>query len=445
MQPEGPATQTAMPAPGEEVLRLEPVEGLQGSLTVPGDKSISHRALILGALAGGARGIRNLSTGEDVRSTRKCLEALGASSRGSGEALWWEGWDGGVPREPGEVLDAGNSGTTLRLLAGLLAGQPLFAVLTGDASLRRRPMDRVVHPLRQMDAEIWGREGGRFAPLAIRGRPLQAIRYDSPVASAQVKSALLLAGLGLAGETVVTEPFRSRDHTERMLRYLGAEIRSDERGVRVRGGKPLQAREIQVPGDPSSAAFLLVAALITRRSEVEVRDVCVNPTRVGFLRILERMGASIRWGATREVCGEPVADLTAVSCRLRATAIEPAEVPSCIDEIPILCIAAASAEGTTQITGAKELRVKESDRIAAMALNLARMGVPVRERPDGLEIQGRGRIGAFAGESGQDHRIALSLMVAALAAAGPSRISEASCVGVSFPGFLDCLQPLILK
>jgi len=426
-------------------LRLEPVAGLRGSIAVPGDKSISHRALILGALAEGPVLIRNLSPGQDVLSTRGCLEALGATCRSEGETIVWQGWGTGVPAEPAEVLDAGNSGTTMRLLAGLLAGRPVFCVLTGDASLRRRPMDRVVDPLRRMGADIWGRDGGRFAPLAIRGRPLQAIHYDSPVASAQVKTALLLAGLGLTAETAITEPQLSRDHTERMLRYLGADIRGHGRRVSLRGGKPLKAGEILVPGDPSSAAFLLVAALITRGSDVEVRNVCVNPTRVGYLRVLERMGARIRWGAVREVCGEPVADLQAASSPLRGTVIEPEEVPSCIDEIPILCVAAAFAEGTTRITGARELRVKESDRISAMAENLARMGVPVRESPDGLEMEGRATIRGFEGDSRQDHRIALSLMVASLAAAGPSSVSEVFCVDISYPGFLDGLESLVVR
>ena len=428
-----------------DVLCLEPVQGLKGSTSVPGDKSISHRALILGVLSGGDVKVENLSPGEDVGSTRRCLVQLGASIRQGDAKGTWECSAGAFPREPQDVLDAGNSGTTMRLLAGLLAGQPFFSVLTGDESLRRRPMERIVIPLRQMGAEIRARENGRFPPLAIQGRALKSIRYDAPVASAQVKTALLLAGLGLPGETCFNEPYPSRDHTERMLRFMGADIRCEERTVCLRGAKPIHAGKLNVPGDPSSAAFLLVAALITQQSDLHIRGLCMNPTRIGYLNILERMGASIQRGAVQEISGEPVADLHVRSSRLKATSIGPEEVPSCIDEIPVLCVAAAFAQGTTAITGAKELRVKESDRIAAMASNLSRMGVTVKEKPDGLIIEGKGKIPAFEGESWQDHRVALSLMVAALAAEGTCRISGASSMNISFPGFLNSLEPLVSR
>lgn len=272
---------------------------------------------------------------------------------------------------------------------------------------------------------------------------MRTIRYDSPIASAQVKSAVLLAGLNLRGETRLTEPALSRDHTERMLRYMGADVMCEESAVLLKGGACLEARELSIPGDPSSAAFLVVGALITARSELEIRGVCVNPTRIGFLKVLERMGASLELSRSREVCGEPVADLTVLSSRLKGTTVLPEEVPGCIDEIPVLCVAAAFAQGTTRITGARELRVKESDRIAAMAWNLTRMGIDVRERPDGLEIEGRGRVGPFEGRSWQDHRIALSLIVAALAADGPCRILGGDCMNVSFPRFLEEISPLV--
>jgi 3-phosphoshikimate 1-carboxyvinyltransferase len=306
-------------------------------------------------------------------------------------------------------------------------------------------MDRIVKPLRQMGARIWGREDGRFAPIAIQGGPLSPIRYDSPIASAQVKTALLLAGLYLQGETSFVEPYLSRDHTERMLRYMGADLLSAGNTVHLRGGRRIEARDIQVPGDPSSTAFLVVGALVTAQSELEIRQVCVNPTRIGCLKILERMGASVELGHPREVCGEPVADLTVRSSRLRGTTIRPEEIPGCIDEIPILCVAAAFARGRTIITGAAELRVKESDRIAAMASNLSEMGVDVVERSDGLEIEGRGGVEAFRGRSFQDHRIALSLIIAGLAAEGPSRVVGGDCMNVSFPGFLERIAPLIEK
>ena len=294
-----------------------------------------------------------------------------------------------------------------------------------------------------MGAEIWGRQNGRFAPLAIRGGRLSPIRYDSPIASAQVKTAVLVAGLCLEGETSLVEPYLSRDHTERMLRYMGADIVCKEGEVCLRGGRPIDARDIEVPGDPSSAAFLVVGALITSRSDLEIRQVCVNPTRIGYLRILERMGGSVELSGLREVCGEPVADLKVRSSRLKGTTLTPEEVPVCIDEIPVLCVAAAFAEGTTRITGAAELRVKESDRIAAIASNLSRMGVNVLERPDGLEIEGRGRVEAFEGQSWQDHRIALSLIVAASAAQGPSRVFGSGCMSVSFPDFLERIASLV--
>ena len=424
-------------------VEVKPIRGLAGSVRLPGDKSISHRALILGALANGTMQIRNCSPGEDVGSTARCLAALGVPIREEGDALCLEGSGHSALSEPQDVLDAGNSGTTIRLLAGVLSGQPFFSVLTGDASLRRRPMNRVVGPLQEMGAEIWARGGGRFAPLAVRGRPLKPIHYNSPVASAQVKTAILLAGLALPGETSFSEPFPSRDHTERMLRHLGADIDFAGERIRLRGGNRLLATDLSVPGDPSSAAFLAVAALITRESDLWIRGVCVNPTRIGYLRILERMGAHVEWGRERDVCGEPVADLRVRSSRLMATTIRPEEIPAAIDEIPVLCIAAAFADGVTRISGAAELRVKESDRIAAMASNLAAMGVRVEESPDGLTIEGRQRLHAFVGSSWGDHRIALSLIVAALAAEAPSRVAGASSMTISFPGFLDLISPLI--
>lgn len=423
-------------------LLVRPIRGLRGEATVPGDKSLSHRALILGALSCEPTRIANLSGGEDVASTRRCLEKLGASVEPLEDGLRIRGWGDGLPREPDDVLDAGNSGTTFRLLAGLLASYPIFSVLTGDASLRGRPMDRVAVPLRRMGARITGREQGRFAPVAIEGGGLRPIRYATPVASAQVKSALLLAGLRLSGETVVSEPALSRDHTERMLQAMGAQVRRDGTTVTLGGGRPLLAREFLVSGDPSSAAFLLVAALILPESDLRVRQVCVNPTRTGYLSILERMGAAIEQSGVRTLSGEPVADLRVRSGRLRAADILPADVPGCIDEIPILCVAAAMAEGTTTIRGAQELRVKESDRIAAMVDALTRMGVPVQETPDGMVIRGTGRIEPFQGASRGDHRVAMSMIVAALAARGPCRIEGASCASVSFPGFVDKLTAL---
>ncbi len=423
---------------------LHPARALAGEVTVPGDKSISHRALILGALAHGKCVIENLSSGGDVASTWKCLAALGVTIEKAHDVVVVEGSGGYLPREPLEVLDAENSGTTMRMLTGLLAAQPFFSVITGDASLRRRPMSRVVTPLRSMGATIWGREGGRFAPLAIQGGKLRPIHYQSPVASAQVKSSIMLAGLFTDGEVTVEEPLPSRDHTERLLKYFGANVSWNDTAVRLTPGRTLQARDIHVPGDPSSAAFFIVATLITEHSEVVIRNVGINPRRIGFVHILKRMGARIEWTNLRVINEEPMADLIVRSSQLHGTEVEPEEVPSAIDELPIICIAAACAQGRTRISGAKELRVKESDRIAAMAAALSEMGVAHREYEDGIEICGRKRLKAFSGESWGDHRIAMSLMVAALAADGASTVSDISCMTISFPGFLDTLRSIIV-
>lgn len=425
-----------------DTVTLRPARALRGEITVPGDKSISHRALILGALARGRCAIENLSIGGDVKSTWQCLTALGARIECSQGVVAVEGSGGYLPCEPQDVLDAGNSGTTIRMLSGVLAAQPFFSVITGDASLRRRPMSRVVMPLRAMGAMIWGREDGRFAPLAVRGGKLAPLHYRSPVPSAQVKSSILLAGLFTEGEIVVEEPLPSRDHTERLLRHLGANISWDDTKVRLRTGRALEARDIRIPGDPSSAAFFVVASLITPDSEVVIRNVGMNPRRVGYIHILKRMGARIEWINLRSVNEEPVGDLVARSSRLHGTEIESDEIPSAIDEIPIICVAAACAQGRTRISGAGELRVKESDRIAAMAAALSGMGVAHREYEDGIEIFGRKTIKGFSGDSCGDHRIAMSLIVAALAAEGESRVSNASCMDISFPRFLDILRVL---
>jgi 3-phosphoshikimate 1-carboxyvinyltransferase len=423
-------------------LVLKPIAGLKGEIALPGDKSISHRSLILGALANGRCHIQNLSRGEDVRSTWKCLSQMGVQIEEKGEEIVVEGTGGHFAHEPEDVLDAGNSGTTMRMLAGVLSAQPFFSVITGDSSLRRRPMSRIIEPLKKMGAHIWGREDGRFAPLAIRGGRLSPVHYRSPVASAQVKSAILLAGIFTQGEIIVEEPMPSRDHTERLLKYFGGDISWEKTVIRFQAGKPLKAGDIKIPGDPSSAAFLAVAALITPDSELVIRNVGMNPTRIGYLHILKRMGASIECTNLRLIDEEPVGDLCVRSSLLQGTDILPEEVPSAIDEIPILCIAAAFAEGRTRISGARELRVKESDRIAALAAAFNEMGVHHVEFDDGIEIYGAKQIKAFSGNSWGDHRIAMSLIVGALAAQGESRVSNTSCIDVSFPGFLTTLTPL---
>jgi 3-phosphoshikimate 1-carboxyvinyltransferase len=342
--------------------------------------------------------------------------------------------------EPADVIDCGNSGTTIRLLTGLLSGQAFFSVLTGDRYLRKRPMKRVVAPLAAMGARIWGRGGGDLAPLAIQGGGIRAAEYDSPIASAQVKSALLLAGLHADGVTTVREPHLSRDHSERMLAYFGAEVRPFPGGVSVAGNPFLEGREVFVPGDISSAAFFMVAALITPGSELLIRNVGVNPTRSGIIDILQEMGGALELTNRRELSGEPVADILVKSSSLKGIEIGGAVVPRAIDEFPVVSVAAAFAEGTTTIRDARELRVKETDRIAAMTSELARLGAQVEAREDGMEIVGMERLRGGSVASHGDHRIAMSMAIAALRADAPVTIEDTDCTATSFPGFWELLE-----
>lgn len=419
---------------------IEPAPSLRGEIRVPGDKSISHRAIMLGSLAEGTTRVSGFLMGEDNLATWRAFEAMGVTIRRQGEdglEIGGRGIDGLV--EPGDVLDCGNSGTTMRLMSGLLAGQEFFSVLTGDRYLRRRPMKRVVEPLRQMGAQIWGRNGGEQAPLAIRGGGLAAIRYPSPIASAQVKSALLLAGLYAEGETTVTEPHLSRDHSERMLAFFGAEIRPFAGGVSLTGRPRLRGREILIPGDISSAAFWLVAGLVTPGAELLLRNVGINPTRSGIIDILRAMGGRIEAVDERDQSGEPVADLLVRQSELKGIEIGGDLVPRAIDELPVVSVAAALAEGTTIIRDAGELRVKETDRIAAMVSELGTLGADVEARPDGMMIRGVERLAGGRVRSHGDHRIAMSMAVAGLTAAAPVTIEDTACTETSFPGFWDLL------
>lgn len=421
-------------------------QGLRGKIKVPGDKSISHRALMLGSLAEGETKIRGLLLGEDPRSTAACFAAMGAGiSELNSELVTVRGIGLGNLREPIDVLNAGNSGTTLRLMLGVLASHPdRFFTLTGDSSLRSRPMSRVVNPLRQMGANIWGRENGARAPLAISGQNLKAIHYQSPVASAQVKSCIMLAGLMTDGETIITEPERSRDHSERMLAAFGAKVSVDidTNTVSIKGGAKLIGQEVTVPGDISSAAFWLVAASIVPNSDLIIENVGINPTRTGILEVLAEMGADITYENRREVTGEPVADLHVRSASLKACKIGGSVIPRLIDEIPILAIAATCAEGTTVIEDAEELRVKESDRIVAMVKELTKLGANITERPDGMEIVGGKALYGTELESYDDHRIAMSLAIAALVAKGKTSINRAESAAISYPSFIPTLQGL---
>jgi len=424
---------------------VQPAHGISGEISVPGDKSISHRSIMLGSLAQGTTTVRGLLRGEDNMATLHAFQAMGIVARDHGDLLEIQGKGLRGLAEPEDVIDCGNSGTSMRLLCGLLAAQNFFTVLSGDQYLRRRPMKRVIAPLGQMGASITGRAGGEKAPLAISGRLLAGIDYASPVSSAQVKSALMLAGLYVAGETRVTEPSLSRDHSERMFRHFGADVETFPGGVVVRGGRELEGREIVVPGDISSAAFFIVAALIVPGSELLIRGVGVNPTRTGCIDILKAMGASIDMLDQRDLSGEPVADLLVRSSRLQGIEIVGDVVPRAIDEFPVISVAAACAEGRTVIRDAHELRVKETDRIAAMAANLRKAGVPVEETTDGMIIDGVERLSGCTAQSFGDHRIAMSMLVAGLAASGDVSVDDTDCIATSFPTFLTLLQKVATK
>ena len=422
---------------------LEPRSGLRGEITVPGDKSISHRSIMLGSLAEGTTMVHGFLHGEDNHATLNAFRAMGIGIEELADGVLriaGKGLDG--LQEPQTVLDCGNSGTTIRLMTGLLSGQSFFSVLTGDRYLCKRPMKRVVGPLASMGAQIWGRGGGDLAPLAIRGGRLQPLDYTSPIASAQVKSALMLAGLYAEGVTTVREPHLSRDHSERMLRYFGAEVQPFAGGVSISGRPRLQGREVQVPGDISSAAFFLVAALITPSSELLIRNVGVNPTRSGIIDILQQMGGQLELLNPRELSGEPVADILVRSSALRGIDIGGEVVPRAIDEFPVVAVAASFAEGTTTIRDAKELRVKETDRIAAMTAELTKLGGRVEAREDGMVVQGVEGLSGGAVTSHGDHRIAMSMAVAALCAAGSVTIDDTACTATSFPNFWELLQGL---
>jgi 3-phosphoshikimate 1-carboxyvinyltransferase len=416
--------------------RIQPGGRLSGRLRVPGDKSISHRSVMLGALAEGVTEISGLLEGEDVLCTLAAFRAMGVRAEGpDGGNLRIHGVGLRGLKAPTQVLDMGNSGTGMRLMAGILAGQAFDSELTGDESLRKRPMGRVATPLAAMGAKIASEPGG-LPPLKITGgQKLHGIDYVLPVASAQVKSAVLLAGLYAQGTTSVTEPAPTRDHTERMLRGFGYSVQVQGPRASLQGGGRLKATRIAVPADISSAAFFLVGAAINPGAEVVLEHVGVNPTRTGVIDILRAMGASITLENPREVGGEPVADLRVVDGALRGIAIPEHLVPLAIDEFPALFIAAACAQGETVLTGAKELRVKESDRIAVMAQGLKSLGVDARETPDGIVIQG-GPIGGGEIDTHGDHRIAMAFAIAGLRAHGPITVRDCRNVATSFPGFV---------
>ncbi|HEX4047152.1 MAG TPA: 3-phosphoshikimate 1-carboxyvinyltransferase [Elusimicrobiota bacterium] len=409
---------------------------LRGEIRVPGDKSVSHRALILGALADGTTQALGLAPGADVRSTRAMLEALGVKISGAGAdaAVLGRGL-GGLAAHGGE-LDAGNSGTTMRLMAGVLAGHDFLSRLTGDASLCRRPMERVAAPLRLMGATVeLSKEG--TAPMTIVGGELKGREYHMPVPSAQVKSAVILAGLHASGSTTVVERAATRDHTEKMLALFGARAKREGLAVTVEGGARLTGTTVEVPGDPSSAAFWAVAAALAPGSELAIRGVMANPTRTGYLKVLERMGAGVTREKSAERAGEDCEDLIVRAGQLRATNVPAAEVPGLVDEVPILALAAACAEGTSRFHGLDELRHKESDRLAGIAELLESFGAKARVDGDDLLVEGTRRLQGATVESLDDHRLAMTGFVAGFLAQGETTVLDADCAIISYPSFYD--------
>ena len=425
-------------------LVLEKVNKLKGNIFVPGDKSISHRSLILGSISQGETRVYNLLNSLDCLRTLECMQALGVkieldennSVNIKGKGLY------GLQEAKG-ILDVGNSGTTIRLLTGLLSGQNFYSVLNGDNSIRKRPMKRVVQPLWLMVADIWGREDGHFAPLSIKGRKLNPFQYTLPVASAQVKSALLLAGLYAIGETVIREPLSTRDHTERMLEIMRADIKISPPEIKIKGGTELRSTDIFIPGDISSAAYFIAAASILRDSQIIIKQVGVNPTRTGVIEILKKMGTKIDILNYQIKSNEPQADLMIEYSKLKGVEIKKENVPFLIDELPLIAVVATQAQGKTVVNGARELRVKETDRIKAIVSELKKMGADIEERKDGFTVNGPTRLQGAVCESYNDHRIAMSLAVAALLAEGKTVIKNSECIDISFPGFEKTLQKLI--
>ncbi|MCL4456786.1 MAG: 3-phosphoshikimate 1-carboxyvinyltransferase [Nitrospirae bacterium] len=430
-----------------ERAELTKAGSLKGEITPPPDKSISHRAVMLASIAEGKSIVRNFLRAEDPMSTMNAFRSMGIEiEKKAGNELIINGKGLHGLKEPFEVINCGNSGTTVRLISGILSGNPFFSVLTGDDSLKQRPMARVINPLKEMGAGISARNGDKYLPMAIKGRRLKAIDYKMPVASAQVKSCLILAGLYADGTTTITELQKSRDHTERMLKSMGADIEIDSLVIKVKGcsgKKELNPIDVTVPSDFSSAAFFIAAALIIPNSEISIKNVGINPTRTGLLDVLKKMGADIEIENIRDVSGEPVADIHCKTAgNLKAVKISGDIMPSLIDEFPILCVLATQAEGVTEIRGAEELRVKESDRIKAMASELKKIGVELEEYPDGISIKGKASMKGDIVESYHDHRIAMSLAIAALAAQGTTTINNSSCVDISFPEFFEELKKL---
>lgn len=426
-----------------ELIALQPtLNGLKGNIEIPGDKSISHRSVMFGSIAKGVTRVTNFLPGDDCLSTISCFRKLGVviEENEDGLTIYGNGFEG--LKEPNEILDVGNSGTTIRLLLGILAGRPFFSSLIGDHSIGKRPMTRVTEPLRTMGAKIDGRKNGEFTPLSIRGGQLNPIHYEMPVASAQVKSALILAGLQAEGETTIIEKAESRDHTERMIRKFGGEVEKDNRMIRVKGGQKLIASDVLVPGDISSAAFFLVAGAIVPNSEILLKNVGLNPTRTGIIEIMNQMGANLEIHNNAADSFEPAGDITIKTSSLRGTVIEGDVIPRLIDEIPIIALLATQAEGTTIIKDAAELKVKETNRIDTVVQELTKLGASIEATDDGMIIHGGTTLTGGIVSSHGDHRIGMMLAIASLLCKDKVELENSNAISVSYPNFFSHLNSL---
>lgn len=425
-------------------MKIYSSESLRGTLSVPGDKSISHRSIMLGSIAEGDTHVHGFLNGADCISTMNCFKAMGVDLEFSGTDVTVHGVGLHGLKKPSAILDCGNSGTTTRIISGLLAGQSFDTVLTGDASIQKRPMKRVMEPLNLMGARVSSINNNGCAPLSIMGSALHGIDYISPVASAQVKSSILMAGLYANGRTSVSEPYLSRNHTELMLRAFGADITSEGSTAMLNPGRLLYGQEINIPGDISSAAYFIGAGLIVPNSLVTVKNVGINPTRAGIIEVFRRMGAALRLLNVHDETGESVADICAGTSSLHGTVISGAEIPTLIDELPLIAIVASQAHGTTVIKDAAELKVKESDRIALMTEGLRAMGADITATDDGMIINGPAKLHGATINDALDHRIAMSFAIAALVDQGtePVEIQHPECVSISYPGFFSDLEKI---
>lgn len=423
---------------------IQPAQkGLKGEITVPGDKSISHRAVILSSIAKGKSVISNFLNADDCLCTAKAFQSMGIKIDNLGsDKITIYGKELHGLEEPHQVLDMGNSGTGMRLLTGLLSGQKFFSVLTGDEYLSVRPMDRIIQPLSKMGAQIIGRANNKYPPLAVYGAKLQALEYSTPIASAQIKSAVLLAGLYGHGLSSITEPRLSRDHTERMLEYFGVDIQRNGLTVKIKGQQNLINRNVQIPGDISSAAFFIAAGLLVPDSDLLIKNIGINPTRTGLLDALQFMGAKIRWLNKKLKEWEPVSNFRVEYSELKASEFDGAIIPRIIDEIPILSVIATQARGNTVIRNAEELRVKETDRIRALVIELNKLGADVDELKDGLVIHGPTKLKGNIVQSHGDHRIAMSMCIAGLIAEGETIIEDVECIRTSFPNFMVIMEKI---